>query len=181
MTSGIFLRSQRLGFRRWSEDDLPLARQLWGDPEVTRLIGGPFADAGIQARLSREIAQQASHGVQYWPIFLHEDGAFVGCCGLRPYPQGERVYELGFHLRSAFQGRGLATEAAHAAIAHAFDECEATGLFAGHHPDNAASARLLEKLGFSYARHEFYAPTGLEHPSYLLATPQIRDRSLSLP
>jgi hypothetical protein len=35
-------------------------------------------------------------------------------------------------------------------------------------PDNAASAQLLEKLGFRYDRHEFYAPTRLDHPSYVL-------------
>ena len=38
-----FLKSDRLGFRLWAEDGLPLAMQLWGDPEVTKMIGGPFA------------------------------------------------------------------------------------------------------------------------------------------
>jgi Protein of unknown function (DUF2846) len=36
-----FLKSHRLGFRLWAEDDPPLAMQLWGDPEVTKMIGGP--------------------------------------------------------------------------------------------------------------------------------------------
>ena len=42
-------------------------------------------------------------------------------------------------------------------------------LFAGLHPGNAASRRTLEKLGFLYTHHEPYAPTGLDHPGYLLA------------
>ncbi len=37
-SSEYFLRSKRLGFRRWIEDDLDLALGLWGDPTVTRLI-----------------------------------------------------------------------------------------------------------------------------------------------
>ena len=145
---------------------------LWGDAEVTRLFGGPFPVQEIEARLAREIAQQADHGVQYWPIFLLDSGEFVGCCGLRPYPSAEpagTVYELGFHLRPQFWGRGLAMEAARAVIHHAFEALQATSLFAGHHPDNAASARLLEKLGFRYDHDDFYPPTGLIHPSYVLA------------
>ena len=172
MTPGFFLRTPRLGFRLWSDVDGALAMSLWGDPNVTQLFGGPFSAGEIVARLEREIAQQANHGVQYWPIFLLDSGEFVGCCGLRPYPSAERqgtIYELGFHLRPQFWGRGLAIEAARAVIAFAFEDLSATSLFAGHHPDNAASARLLEKLGFRYEHDEFYPPTGREHPSYVLA------------
>ncbi|HEY2346728.1 MAG TPA: GNAT family N-acetyltransferase [Xanthomonadaceae bacterium] len=164
----FFLRTDRVGFRHWREDDLPLATMLWSDPEVTRLIGGPFNADAIHLRLAREIAQQQSHGVQYWPMFQMEDDAFAGCCGLRPYPREEDVYEIGFHLRPAFQGRGLANEAARAVIAYAFDALDAHALFAGHHPDNTGSAKALAKLGFRYDRDEFYEPTGRMHPSYLL-------------
>jgi RimJ/RimL family protein N-acetyltransferase len=168
VTRPFFLCSQRLGFRHWRATDTAHAQSLWGDVEVTRLVGGPFDASGIDARLGREIAQQQTDGVQYWPIFLLEDHEFVGCCGLRPYPHGEGMYELGFHLRPQFWGLGLAMEAACAVIAHAFDTLSAASLFAGHHPDNAASAHLLERLGFRYDHHEFYAPTGLDHPSYVL-------------
>ena len=167
--SSYFLHSQRLGFRRWSEDDLPLAVALLGDPEGTRLIGGPFDEDAIRSRLAREIEQQYLHGFQYWPIFLLENGEFVGRCGLRPCLRGERVLELGYHLHPAFHGRGLAQEAARAVIAHAFDTLGVDGLFAGHHPDNVPSANVLAKLGFRYDRDEFYEPTGRMHPSYLLA------------
>ena len=165
--------TSRLGFRHWTAADLPLAWQLWGDPEVTRLIGGPFTEADVQARLDREIHQQLEYVVQYWPIFLLEDGEFAGCCGLRPYAAPGRVYELGFHLCRNAWGRGLATEAARAAIQYAFANLGATALFAGHHPENTASPKVLAKLGFRYQRHEFYAPTGLEHPSYLLRSEDV--------
>jgi RimJ/RimL family protein N-acetyltransferase len=54
-----FLRTQRLGFRTWTEADLDLAFGLWGDAEVTRLIGGPFSEERIQQRLA-QIANQAT-------------------------------------------------------------------------------------------------------------------------
>lgn len=84
-----FLKSMRLGFRCWSKDDLPLARELWGDIEVTRFFGGPFSDEEIDRRLEREITRMNTHEFQYWPIHLLSDDAHVACCGLRPYrPEG---------------------------------------------------------------------------------------------
>jgi RimJ/RimL family protein N-acetyltransferase len=53
-------------------------------------------------------------------------------------------------------------------MAYAFDVLEVNALFAGHHPDNKVSRALIERLGFAYTHDEFYAPTGLHHPSYRL-------------
>jgi len=163
-----FLQSQRLGFRPWSDADLDLAMGLWGDPEVTRLIGGSFSRDQVRERLAREIATLREYGVQYWPVFLLVAGDHVGCCGLRPYRIEERVYELGCHLRRAYWGQGYAQEAARAVIGYAFGALGAAALFAGHNPANEASRHLLLKLGFVYTHDEYYAPTGLYHPSYLL-------------
>ena len=166
--AAYFLRSERLGFRPWSEADIELALALWGDPAVTRLIGGPFSPGQVQERLSREIATARSHGVQYWPVFLLATGEHVGCCGLRPYRSEERVYEIGIHLRAAYWGQGYAPEATRAVMAYAFEALGANALFAGHNPANGASRRILGQLGFRYTHDEFYPPTGLRHPSYLL-------------
>jgi len=163
-----FLHSERLGFRSWSAADVKLAMGLWGDPEVTRLIGGPFSRAQVEERLAREIAMQESHGVQYWPMFLLATGEHVGCCGLRPYGSEDGVFELGIHVRRSHWGQGYAEVAARAVINHAFQVLGAKALFAGHNPANEASRRLLAKLGFQYTHDEYYAPTGLQHPSYVL-------------
>jgi RimJ/RimL family protein N-acetyltransferase len=164
-----FLATSRLGFRPWRDDDLPLAAALWGDPEVTRYIGGPLSPAAAAERLRAEMATEAVAGIQYWPIFQLRDAAHVGCCGLRPYR--DRVPELGVHIRPAFWRRGFALEAARAVIEHAFGALGAAALFGGHNPDNDASRALLEKLGFRYTHDELYPPTGLMHPSYILEAP----------
>jgi RimJ/RimL family protein N-acetyltransferase len=151
--------TQRLTFRWWREDDAPLAQALWGDAQVTARIGR----VDPRVRLSAEVKLARDHRVQYWPIFAGE--AFVGCCGLRPY---RTIYELGFHLCATQWGKGYATEAARAVIAHAFEMMNAPALFAGHHPENEPSRRTLLKLGFRYTHDEPYAATGLRHPSYEL-------------
>ena len=164
----FFLETPRLGFRHWSNADLPIAQALWGDAEVTRFIGGPWSKEKVQERLSAEIELASTHNVQYWPIFLLETREHAGCAGLRPYRTEACVYELGVHLRPFYWGQGLAEEASRAVIKHAFENIGAKALFAGHHPANAASQHLLLKLGFRHTHEEFYAPTGLHHPSYLL-------------
>jgi [ribosomal protein S5]-alanine N-acetyltransferase len=166
-----FLQSARLGFRCWSVKDLALATELWGDPDVTALIGGPFTPEMVGARLAAEIAQMQESGVQYWPVFLRENDRHAGCAGLRPHGIERGVYELGVHLRREFWRQGLAHEASGAVIDYAFGTLGAKALFAGHHPANHSSQRLLRKLGFVYTHEELYPPTGLMHPSYLLRKP----------
>lgn len=139
---------------------------------MTRLIGGPFSQEEVKERLTKEIALLSASGIQYWPIFLLGEGDFVGCCGLRPYKLEDPIYELGFHLRTAHWGKGLAEEAARAIIAYAFDALRAKGLFAGHHPENDASRRVLEKLNFYFTHEELYPPTSRMHRCYFLARPE---------
>lgn len=161
----------RLTFRWWREDDEPLAMALWGDPRVTALIDarGALDPEAVRRKLRAEIDRGREHGIQYWPIFLRATSAHAGCCGLRPYQPG--VLELGFHLRPERWGQGLATEAARAAIHHAFATLGASTLFAGHHPRNDASRAALRKLGFRSVGDEPYPATGLLHPSYRLERP----------
>ena len=112
-----FLKSERLGFRWWTKEDLPLARELWGDLKVTKFFGGPFTEEEIAGRLERELEHAREHQFQYWPIHWLADDDFAGCCGLRPFKPEEGILELGFHLRPKYWGRGLAGEAARVAIA----------------------------------------------------------------
>ena len=168
-----FLRSPRLGFRYWRDTDLPLAINLWGDPTVTRYISARgYTLREVQIRLQLEIDAQIAHGIQYWPIFLLATDEHVGCCGLRVRDNQPEIPELGVHVVSRHWRQGYAFEAASRVIEHGFTALALQALFAGHNPENIASQRLLMKLGFVHTHDEFYAPTGLEHPSYLLTNPK---------
>lgn len=165
-----FMTSERLGFRSWANDDLELAVGLWGDYEVTRLFDarGALSSQQVLERLNNEIALQLQYNVQYWPVFNLKSGNHIGCAGLRPYDLEKNMYEIGFHIRSQHWRQGYAFEAAKQVIDYAFTSKKISSLFAGHNPKNDASRNLLTKLGFQYTHDEFYKPTGLNHPSYLL-------------
>jgi len=177
-----FLKTPRLFFRRWAETDLTLAIGLWGDPCVTKFIDArqKLTDDDVRSRLEQEIESDRENGIQYWPIFLRSTGEHVGCCGLRPYDPARKILEFGVHIRTDHWRQGYAVEAASEVIDYAFTGVGANGLFAGHNPNNTASRGLLRKLGFRYTHDEYYAPTGLLHPSYLISADDYRSASPSL-
>lgn len=161
------METERLRFGIWRRDDIALAEAIWGDAEVTELTGGPFTAEAVAQRLVTEVENWRLYGIQYWPVFGPDGSTLVGCCGLRPRDMDARVAELGFQLCRSSWGQGYASEASAAVIdwarAHDF-----AALFAGHHPSNEASKRALTRLGFSYTHDEFYQPTSLMEPCYLL-------------
>lgn len=162
-----------MGFDRWSDADLSLAISLWGDPRVTALIDArsTLNECEVRDRLESEIALFATHGVQYFPIFLLEGETFVGCCGLRPYLKAPGTLEVGVHVRPDFWRRGIAFEASNAMIEFAFRTTDAGVVMMGHHPTNAPSRALIEKLGFELSHTERYEATGLDHPAYMKHRP----------
>ena len=173
-----FLKTARLGFRVWREDDQELALDLWGDPLVMSMIDsrGGLSPDQTRIKLADEIEMEKKSGVQYWPTFLLADTRNVGCCGLRPHDKPNGIFEIGVHIKSLFWRQGLAEEAVRGVIDYAFEALKATGLFAGHNPGNSASRQLLQKIGFRHTHDEFYPPTGLMHPSYILEASKWRQR-----
>lgn len=165
-----FLKTERLGFSIWHSDDVKYANSLWGDENVTKFIAanGKMSVEEVQNRLDREIDMYRQHNIQYWPVFLLQTNEHVGCCGVRPYNIQGKTLEFGIHLKRHYWGKGIAQEASQAVIDYSFTNLEVSSLFAGHNPKNRDSAKLLNKLGFKYTHDEFYKPTGLQHPSYLL-------------
>ncbi|MGI4854974.1 MAG: GNAT family N-acetyltransferase [Janthinobacterium lividum] len=163
-----FLTTQRLGFRRWTAEDLPLAQSLWTDAEVMGHMGGPMSNDAAAERLALEIRNQRMFGFQYWLIFSLESGAHAGCSGLRRFHDQPNVLEVGVHLARPFWSGRVGEEAARAVIAYAWQNTDAQALVAGHGPDNVHSKALVGRLGFAYTHHEPWGPHSAQHPYYRL-------------
>ncbi len=161
-------KTERLGFSLWNKSDTEVATSLWSHPDVMRLLSatGTYTPEQIAERLTREIQNQELYGVQYWKLYTLETSEFIGCCGLKPYHEETNIYELGFQLLPSFWNKGYASEAARFSLSYALELLKAKNIFAGHHPQNESSAKLLAKLGFKAFTTEFYEPTGLTHPLY---------------
>jgi [ribosomal protein S5]-alanine N-acetyltransferase len=155
----IFLESERLVFRSHEAGDLEAFCAMEGDAEVRRYVGG--------APRTREVAEQrfwngpmvpVTGRLAMWAAVLKPEGSYVGRCGLYPHVKGEhRVLDegvLAFYLARAFWGRGLATEAGRAFVDFGFGELGLKRIVTAVDTRNAASVRVLEKLGFGVERFE---------------------------
>lgn len=166
----FLIKTERVGFSVWRNDDIELAKSLWGEPEVTHYlcVTGAFTEKDIQERLKLEICNYQKFNIQYYPIFDLRDYTLIGCCGLKPFEGELDILEIGVHLRKEYWGQGFAVEAIKAIIEYSFLVLHVKELRAGHHPLNIASKKTLLKLGFQYAEDCYYEPTGLDHPLYAL-------------
>jgi ribosomal-protein-alanine N-acetyltransferase len=79
-----------------------------------------------------------------WAVIVKATGDFIGVVELRINPPNA---ELGYMFAEQFWGQGFGTEAAQAVVSWAWAQPEVLRVWATCHPDNAASARVLEKLG----------------------------------
>lgn len=161
------IETNRLIFKTWSLNDIELAYRLWGNKDVTRYIcaSGVFSNDDIENRLKTEIDNYNNYGIQYFPAYT-KDNEFIGCCGLRLH--NEYDYEFGIHLLPEYWNNGYGVECGEAIKKYAKEILKCHILFAGHNPNNIRSKGLLLKLGFKYIKDEYYKPTGLYHPSYIL-------------
>jgi RimJ/RimL family protein N-acetyltransferase len=143
----------RLAFREMTPHDLDDMAALLSDPDVMRYYPRPKSreEASAWIAWSRRLYQ--AHGFGLWLLTLRNTGEFVGDCGLTPQQvDGSTEIEVGYHIRTAFQGRGLATEAASACRDYARDVLKADRLVAIIDSRNRPSQRVAEKLGLKVER-----------------------------
>jgi ribosomal-protein-alanine N-acetyltransferase len=70
-------------------------------------------------------------------------------------PETDEI-EVAYLLGKLYWGQGLATEAALAGLRYGFQVLELETIVAIVHPENAASRRVIEKLGMPFAEHAHY-------------------------
>ena len=147
------LETPRLLLRPLAPGDLPDLIRLDSDPEVMRYVGSPAgvrSPAEIEERARtriRETGEGAHDPLGFWRIEGRPDGDFLGLAALIRMPDGEDV-EVAYRLVRSAWGRGIATEAAGALVRHGLGALGLPRLVAVTYPDNHASQRVLDKLGF---------------------------------
>lgn len=144
----------RLILRPFEPSDAEAAFRWLGDSVVMRFTpSGP--DKCIEetrARLAGYQNHQRAHGFSKWLILERDSGVAIGDSGLLVL-QDYGWVDLGFRFAQPYWVKGLATEVASAWIHTAFDDLGVSRLGAFVHPQNAASIRVLEKVGFRVERH----------------------------
>jgi RimJ/RimL family protein N-acetyltransferase len=171
----VTITTGRLRLRRPRASDEAAMVALDSDPEVMRFVGSPAGPRPAEETLARARQRIAGeHGaLGWWVVEARDDGAFCGLGLLLPMPDGDDL-ELGYRLVRRAWGQGIATEAAGALVDYALGQLDLARLVAVVYPDNAASRRVLEKLGFTCEGPSEYK--GAHVLRYVLAAPAWRAR-----
>lgn len=151
----IHLTTARFILRNLDKRDVEGMFALDNDPGVHTYLGNrPIRHKEeAQAIIDSVSKQYQEYGIGRWAIIDKATNEFVGWTGLK-YEQSLRrdfrYYDLGYRLRKKYWGQGIATETALASLQYGFVEMNLSEIYAAAHIDNAASNRVLRKVGFTW-------------------------------
>jgi RimJ/RimL family protein N-acetyltransferase len=148
--------------REWRDDDLDALAAMNADPEVMRyILDGAVRDRRQSAdNLRRLQSEWAELGYGRYAIELPATGELIGWAGLAVpdfLPSVMPAVEIGWRLARSAWGHGYATEAAAVALRFGFEEAGLDRIISIRHPENARSARVMDKLGLTFD-HETVIP-----------------------
>ena len=156
------LHSTRLYLRPYDPSDVALDLELATDPEVMRYFGGAVTEQQALAESANFTRRCAGGCIGVWTVLERRTGERLGEVFLTPLPidaedtqweliQGDDMpegdIEIGFMLKRAAWGRGVATEACRRLLRFAFEATPLDEIVAVIEAGNAASEKVLLKCG----------------------------------
>jgi len=144
----MILATPRLRLRPFTRDDVDALHAIWTDPDVRRYL---WDDIVITRETAVDVVEGslrsfAEAGYGFWCIEPLDETRVIGFCGLRKFADPPEI-ELLYGLHREFWGRGLASEASREVLRYAFETLALARIFAGADRPNAASFRVMERLG----------------------------------
>ncbi|MBS1708255.1 MAG: GNAT family N-acetyltransferase [Armatimonadetes bacterium] len=149
---------KRIVVRDWTLDDVDASLAIYGDPEVTKYLGGPPREETREeqaARIERIRARAESDPYfAYWAVEREGDATPIGTglCLKTKHSSGfedmEDEYEIGWHLGREFWGQGYGTEVAEVMLQVGL-EWHPKVIAVAFEP-NIASLKIMQKIGMTY-------------------------------
>lgn len=150
----VYLETDRMVLRRFTEADADNLFDLDSDPDVMRFLNGgkptprDVIENEILPRLLHDYERFAGYG--RWAAVEKSTGEFLGWFALRPREGGGLdEAELGYRLRKSAWGKGYGTEGSRALINKGFTQLGVQRVFAQTMAVNVASWRVMEKAGLT--------------------------------
>ncbi len=146
------ITTQRLVLRAWRDEDLDAFAALNADPAVMEHYPSVLSREESDAAAARIRTRFADAGWGLWAVEAPGIAPFCGFVGLQDVPFEMHFtpsVEIGWRLARAFWDRGYATEAARAALAHAWDTLAVGEVVAMTVASNVRSQRVMQRLGMT--------------------------------
>jgi RimJ/RimL family protein N-acetyltransferase len=170
------LDTERLTLRRPRLEDFEESFAMWGDPKVTRYIGGkPSTSEEMWGRLLRNVGHWELMGFGFWVVREKSTGRFVGEVGVFRRDvapsSGGTAKEAGWALAPWAHGKGFATEAVRAALGWAEGRFGPERVVCIIEPENEASLKVAHKCGFREFSRGTYQGTPMHFFERVPGTP----------
>ena len=151
------ITTERLRLREFAHDDWRAVLDYQRDPLYLRYY--PWTDRTVDdvrdfIRMFLDWQEERPRRRFQLAIVRRCDDRLIGNCGIRRAPDSDDEAELGYELNPDYWGQGYATEAASAMVRFGFDRLGLQSITSWCIADNTASARVLERLGFSLERRQ---------------------------
>ncbi|MGB0431431.1 MAG: GNAT family N-acetyltransferase [Bacteroidia bacterium] len=146
----IIVRSKRLNLRELSENDAEYFYDLNSIEKVLRFTGDKPFKSIDKARLflKQYVKTYTLNNMGRWAVIKNSNNSFIGWCGLKKHH--DQLIDLGFRFYPKYWNQGFATEAAYKSLHYGFSNLNIKRIIANVQPQNKASIRVIEKLGFEY-------------------------------
>ncbi len=151
------VETERLRLRPFVTDDWSVLARLYGDDTIMRHmqsgrgLARPEAEARARGNINNFNDHWRRRGFGVWAVTDRQTGRLLGQCGLRFVEEAGDV-EVLYLLNKTAWGRGLATEAADAALTFGFETERLQRIIGLVRPENTASRKVLEKVGLAFQR-----------------------------
>jgi len=134
-------------------DDVDVFAAMWADAETMKYVGGDglgWTHDRVFRWMERQVESHKSHQMAQWTIVLKDTKEVIGQGGLEPIEFNGREIELAYQFGNKHWGKGYASELAIACAAYGCESLNIHRYVAMSYPENTASVRVLEKVGFHF-------------------------------
>lgn len=143
------IETERLLLQPMEAGHIDFVFQHFSDPEINRYI---LDDEPVQTmEQAQEIVDfyvPPRKSYNRWVLTLKTYLTPIGTCGFHKWDQRNHHAEIGYDLGTTYWHKGYMTEALQAVLQHGFEKMELNRIEAIVYPENTASLRVLERLGF---------------------------------
>lgn len=182
MKKKYILKSERLGFRNWTENDLTEFARINADPEVMEHFPKTLTEKETAGFIDRLRNHYDKNGYNYFAAEILENQELIGFIGLayQDYISDfTPAIDIGWRLKKEAWGKGYATEGAKKCLEFAFNELNLKKIISTCTANNSNSEKVMRKIGMK-KMGEFNHPKLKEFPNYERCLCYVIDKNMWL-
>lgn len=151
------IETRRLLLRHFTPNDADELYRIYSNPDLFKYMSNekPLLREQTRAIINSLIENWQQHHFGVWAVVYKKHQKLIGHCGFKFLEKTGEV-QMGYLLLKSYWGRGLATEAASAALKYGFEVAKLERIVAIAKSENIASRRVMEKVGMKYEKDAYY-------------------------